>query len=205
MSTAIKKPDAKPEPTQARARARRDAILKAANTYVLAGQIDRVTTTSVAKRAGIPIGSVYRYFDGRVDILDQLYRTAYAEIEDQMKAVQQSVRPDMPITETISFLLNSFTVAARSHANFRALTRWANQHYSLWDVTPGTGSNLAAFLEKTLTDGGVSFAPDRQEAAAKTIVTVVSVLVDQSLEEEDEVKAKVLIDELGYLLNQYLQ
>lgn len=205
MSTAVKKPVLKPEPTQARARARRNAILEAANTFVLAGQIDQVTTTSVARRASIPIGSVYRYFDDRIDILDQLYRTAYQDIEEQMTAVQQSVRAGMPVTETISFLLNSFTVAARSHPSFRALTRWANQHYSLWDVTPGTGSNLADFLGKTLADAGVSFPPGRREAATKTIVTVVSVLADQSLEEEDEIKAKALINELGYLLNQYLQ
>ncbi len=205
MITAIKRPEEKSEPTQARARARRLAILDAANSFVLNGQTDKVTTTTVARRAGIPVGSVYRYFDSRVDILDQLYREAYDEIETGMAEVQSSMPTKMSVPEAIRYLLNTFTELTRSHPSFRALTKWANQHYTLWEVTPGPGSSLTAFIEKTLADAGVTFAPERRAAATKTIVTVVSVLVDQSLEEEDECKANALIDELGYLLNQYLQ
>jgi len=205
MITALKRPEAKPEPTQARARARRLAILDAASSFVLNGQIDKVTTTSVAQRAGIPVGSVYRYFDGRADILDQLYREAYDNIETSMAEVQSSMPPKTPVPEAIGYLLGVFTELARSHASFRILTKWANQHYTLWDVTPGPGSSLTAFIEKTLAESGVRFTPERQIAATKTIVTIVSVLVDQSLEEDDEHKAKALINELEYILNQYLR
>lgn len=205
MITALKRPEEKPEPTQARARARRLAILDAANQFVLSGQIDKITTTTVAHRAGIPVGSVYRYFDDRIDILDQLYREAYDDIETGLVEVQSSMPPKMPIPSAIGYLLGVFTELTRSHPSFRTLTKWANQHYSLWDVTPGPSSNLAAFIEKTLDDAGVRFTPERQVAATKTIITVVSVLVDQSLEEDDEDKAKALISELGYILNQYLR
>lgn len=205
MTTALARPEPKPEPTQARARARRRAILAAANSFVLSGEIEKITTTAIARRAGVPVGSVYRYFDGRVDILDQLYRAAYNDIESELETAQKSIAANISVSDTIQSLLNIFVKAARSHPNFRTLTKWANQHYSLWDVTPGDGSNLAAFIEKTLADGGVAFPPERQVAATKTIVTVVSILVDQSLEEEDENKAQALINELGHLLNRYLE
>lgn len=205
MMTTLKRPETKPEPTQARARARRIAILDAAYSFVVSGQIDKVTTTTVARMVGIPVGSVYRYFDDRADILNQLYREAYNDIESSMAEFQDSMPPKMPIPGAIGYLLGVFTELARSHPSFRILTRWANKQYSLWEVTPGDGSNLAALVKKILADGGVSFPPERQAAATKTIVTVVSILVDQSLEEEDEGKAQALINELGYLLNQYLR
>ena len=204
MTEALKRPVAKPAPMQARARAKRAAILEVANGFVLEGRIDEVTTTSIARQAGIPVGTVYRYFDDRIDILDQLYRTAYGEIETDMATAQQSVPADMPVSDAIRFLLNAFTLAARAHPSFRTLTRWANQHYSLWDVTPGTGSSLSALIEKTLADAGVVFEEHRREAATKTVVTVVSVLIDLSLEEEDTSKAQALIDELAILLDGYL-
>lgn len=203
--TAVAKPEPKPEPTQARARARKEAILAAANSFVVNGQIESITTTALAARAGIPVGSIYRYFDGKVDILDQLYRTAYGDIESGMAHAQRATPADMPMADAIRYLLNTFVKAARSHPSFRALTLWANKHYSLWDVTPGDSSGLATLVEKTLADGGVKFPPERHAAASKTVVTVVSILVDQSLEEEDEDKAQALINELGYLLNQYLR
>ncbi len=204
MTTAVARPEPKPEPTQARARARKQAILEAANSFVLTGNIEMVTTTSVARRAQVPVGSIYRYFDGRVDILDQLYRAAYDDIESSMTSIQKSMPANVPIPETIRHLLNIFVKTARSHPNFRTLTKWANKHYSMWDVTPGDGSNLAAFIEKILSDGGVAFAPERHTAATKTIVAIVSILVDQSLEEEDAKKAQALIDELVILLERYL-
>lgn len=203
--TALERPESKPRPTQARAHARRLAILDAANSFVLSGEIDKITTTTVAQRAGIPVGSVYRYFDNRVDMLDQLYREAYDDIETSLIELQSSMPPKMPIPGAIGYLLGVFTELTRSHPSFRTLTKWANQHYSLWEVTPGPSSSLAAFIEKTLNDAGVRFPPERRVAATKTIVTVVSVLVDQSLEEDDEDKAKALISELGYILNQYLR
>lgn len=205
MTTAVARPEPKPAPTQARARARRHTILEAANSFVLSGEIENITTTAVAHRARVPVGSVYRYFDGRIDILDQLYRAAYDDIESSMADAQKSIPANTPVADTIYSLLNIFVKAARSHPNFRTLTKWANKHYSLWDVTPGDGSNLASLVEKTLMDGGVVFPNERQTAATKTIVTVVSILVDQSLEEEDEGKAQALINELGYLLNQYIR
>lgn len=205
MTTAVARPTPRPEPTQERARARKGAILKAANDLVMSGHIGDITTTTVARKAGIPVGSVYRYFDDRVDILDHLYRAAYDEIESGMADAQEAAPVNMPVSDTIGYLLNVFVETARSHPSFRTLTKWANQHYSLWDVTPGDGSNLVSLVEKTLIEGGVTFPPERQVAATKTIVTVVSVLVDQSLEEEEEDKAQKLINELGYLLSEYLE
>ena len=205
MTVAVTRPEPKPAPTQARARARRNAILEAANSFVMSGQIDTITTTTVARRAGIPVGSVYRYFDDRVDILDHLYRVAYGEIESGMADAQRAVPADMPMSDTIGYLLDVFVKTARSHPSFRILTKWANKHYAMWDVTPGQDSNLVSLIENILTDSGVSIPENRQAAATKIMVTTVSVLADLSIEEDDAEKAKALINELATMLEAYVE
>ncbi len=202
--TAANQPGTKPEPTQARALARRALILEVAHSFVVANQIDAVTTTSVAARANIPVGSVYRYFKDRTDILNELYRTAYNEVESELNAVHATIPKHTPLPGAIRLLLNEFTRLARAHPSFRALTRWANKHYSLWEVTPGINSNLSGLIQATMSNAGISFKPDRKLAAAKTAVTVTSVLIDLSLEEEEEQKARDIIEELAVLLEAYL-
>jgi AcrR family transcriptional regulator len=59
-------------PTQARSRARVEAILKAAGA--LLGEIgyDGVTTNLIAERAGVPVGSIYQFFETKDDIIAAL-------------------------------------------------------------------------------------------------------------------------------------
>lgn len=204
MNSALRRKEAKPAPKQARARARATAILEAAKAIVTEGSVDDLTTTRLAVRAGVPVGSIYRYFDDRADILDRLYRAAYDEVEAALIDAQQSIPPGTDPGMAIRQMVEAFWRAARAHPRYRALTRWANSHYSLWDVTPGTGSNLVALIEATLEGAGVAVPKERRAAATKTMVTTISILADLSLEADDEGEAGALIDELALLLEAYI-
>lgn len=204
MSIALKRPEPRAVPKQVRAQERRSAILLAANSFVMEGLVEDVTTTNIAQRANIPVGSVYRYFDDRTHILDELYRSAFAEIESDLERAQANSETGWPIGKTIHHLLSHFWKTARAHPTFRVLTRWANQQYSLWDVTPGPNSNLATLIQQTLASSGIRIHPARQYAASKTLVTTASVLVDMSIEESNEEKAEALIKELAVLLEAYV-
>lgn len=59
-------------PLQARAKETRERILAAARIELSRVGRDRLTTGDVAKRAGVSIGIVYRYFPDRVGILDEI-------------------------------------------------------------------------------------------------------------------------------------
>ena len=60
-------------PTQQRARRRVDEIRAAARAILGEVGRDRFTTDLVAARAGCSIGTIYRYFEDRVALLDDLY------------------------------------------------------------------------------------------------------------------------------------
>jgi AcrR family transcriptional regulator len=59
-------------PTQARSRARVEAILQAAGTLLGEVGYDAVTTNLIAERAGVPVGSIYQFFETKDDIIAAL-------------------------------------------------------------------------------------------------------------------------------------
>lgn len=73
-------------PTQERSRARVAAILEAARELAEeAGHLD-LGMTDVAKRAGVPVGSVYQYFPTRAAMLGELFRRAMEPIDSSLAA-----------------------------------------------------------------------------------------------------------------------
>lgn len=204
MSKAIKRREVKPAPKQERARKRQSAILAAAETLLVEGSPTDISTTSVALKAGIPVGSIYRYFEDKEDILEQLYHTAYNDVEASLVKMQATLSTGSDVGQAVHRLLDIFWQAARAHPTFVPLTRWANSHYSLWDVTPGQNSSLAQLIENTLLDAGVEIPDTRKTSAQKTLVTTVSVLADVIIEEDDADRAKAQIEELAILLEAYI-
>ena len=205
MARAIKRRELKPPPKQARARQKQSAIMKATEELLLSGALEDISTTSIAMKAGIPVGSIYRYFDDKEDIMEQLYRRAYDEVEAKAAAAQDSVKAGASFAETIQPLLVNFWHTARAHPSFVPLTRWANRHYALWDVTPGTASSLSGLIQQLFHVTGVVLPSGREEAIMKSVVTTSSILIDQALEEDDDGAAKLLLSELGQLLTSYTQ
>lgn len=60
------------KPTQARSRARVESILKAAGELLGEVGYDGLSTNLIAERAGVPVGSIYQFFDGKDDIVAAL-------------------------------------------------------------------------------------------------------------------------------------
>ena len=97
------------QPKQARAKATRDAILEAAARIIEAdGEADAVFNTNrIAEVAGVSIGTLYQYFDGKAAILVALarreilaVRAAIGETEPERLAVRSLIRafPGRPRT-----------------------------------------------------------------------------------------------------------
>ena len=64
---------------------RRNAILHA-TTILIAGQGLGVATAEIAKRAGIPHGSVFTYFETKTELYNVLYRELTTELTDAVVA-----------------------------------------------------------------------------------------------------------------------
>jgi len=191
-------------PRQARAQARVALILKATREIVLEEGANAVNTRSIAVRAGIPVGSVYQYFKDREELLRSLYISAYEEVVgasfDEVTALGKGFNWGAHNRQ----LLHSFWSRAHRHPSFLPLTRWYNNNHALWEVVPDETSGLAVIISMLMDRSSGKIPAARREMVLKTAVSSFSVLIDQAIEEEDEIKALGLIDEIGSLIEAYL-
>lgn len=203
MSVSTNRKQSAP-PKQARALKRERTIMDAAHTLVQHQGVEAVTTTSIALAASIPVGSVYRYYKDRADILDQLYAKAYADVEQEVHRAASNLYLSQGLSAAIHSLMAVYWKAAQDHPTYRSLTRWANAHFSLWQVTPGPNSGISKIVEMVLEATGNELPDTRKAIAMKTIVPTLSLLIDQALEAEDEKEADALIQEIGHLVSAYI-
>ena len=71
-------------PTQARSRERVERILAAARELLVEGGPDGLRPTDVARRAGVPIGSVYQYFSDRHDLVAVLVERYFDQVRGML-------------------------------------------------------------------------------------------------------------------------
>jgi AcrR family transcriptional regulator len=83
-------------PVQRRSRERVEEILKAAAELLSEGGVDALTTRSLAAHAGIPVATIYRYFDNRDAIV-----AAY--LDRELQAIDEAVRNALLAVEGVTF------------------------------------------------------------------------------------------------------
>lgn len=87
------------KPNQARAEQKVRQILEGARLVLIERGLERFTTNHVAQKAGCNIGTVYRYFPDKADIIKELYRDWLAEaMRINLEALKAAERPIDPST-----------------------------------------------------------------------------------------------------------
>lgn len=79
-------------PKQARSRATVDAILEGASQVLVDVGYAKMTTTRVAKRAGVSVGSLYQYFPSKEALIRALIERKFAGVMTTMQAALQRSR-----------------------------------------------------------------------------------------------------------------
>ncbi|WP_406636704.1 TetR/AcrR family transcriptional regulator [Amycolatopsis sp. WGS_07] len=90
-----------PRPLRADARRNRDALLAAAREAFLAGEAD-AHVDEIAKRAGVAVGTLYRHFETREALVEEVYRQ---EVDQLCAAPEQLLQQHAPDEALRRFLL----------------------------------------------------------------------------------------------------
>ena len=95
-------------PVQARSTASVGAIIEAAIQVLLDVGKERLTTTRVARRAGVSVGTLYQYFPNKSALLQAVLRRHLDEVAEAVEAACQSQRgkslPQMATALIAAFL-----------------------------------------------------------------------------------------------------
>ncbi|MCW5644728.1 MAG: TetR/AcrR family transcriptional regulator [Rhodoferax sp.] len=154
------------KPLQARAAVTLDAIFEATIQLLVAGGMHRLTTTRVAERAGVSVGTMYQYFPHKEALVYALNARYLEDLATRIEATCAS-RQGAPIGEMVEALVDTYWRAKTERADvtralYRSVAELDNQ--PLIDafarrVDAATGAMLASASDASFNDlKGVNLA-----------------------------------------------
>jgi AcrR family transcriptional regulator len=103
-------------PVQARSTASVSAILEATIQVLLDVGKERLTTTRVAARAGVSVGTLYQYFPNKSALLQAVLKRHFSEITNAIEAVCQEQRGNS-LSQMATALVTAFLEAKMRDVN----------------------------------------------------------------------------------------
>jgi AcrR family transcriptional regulator len=167
-------------PVQDRSRRSFERVLAAAGGAFDASGVDRVSMEEVARRAGVSIGAVYRFFPSKaalVATMTDLYRGQHeafaAEVHDPASLTR-------PAEEVIQDYFSGFAALAENQPGWKGLTRAGHLFGA------GTASEWTVRLERWLAAQIPGLEGHRRRSAAITIQALTGWLLLHAAEVDDD-------------------
>ncbi|MBZ9866231.1 TetR family transcriptional regulator [Mesorhizobium sp. CA15] len=192
------------QPKQARATELVAAILEAAAQVLAAEGAQRFTTTRVAERAGVSVGSLYQYFPNKAALLFRLQSDEWRETTELLCGILENA--ELSPLERIRTLVHTFI---RSECEEAAVRGALNDAAPLYRDAPEAEEARAAasrtvetFMRETLPD-----APDIGRALAGDLIikTLSAVGADFSERERTADEIEAYSDALADMFCAYLR
>ncbi len=101
-------------PVQARSTASVSAILEATIQVLLDVGKERLTTTRVAYRAGVSVGTLYQYFPNKSALLQAVLRNHLESVADALEEVSREERGS-PLPQMATRVVDAFLAAKMKH------------------------------------------------------------------------------------------
>ena len=142
------------KPKQARSTDLVAAILEAAVQVLSKEGAQRFTTTRVAERAGVSVGSVYQYFPNKASILFRLQSDEWQQTGDMLRGILEDLRK--PPLERLRLLVHAFVRSECEEAQMRTALKDAAPFYrdapEAQEIHARGDRTVQAFMKEALPD-----------------------------------------------------
>ncbi|WP_454914384.1 TetR family transcriptional regulator [Variovorax gossypii] len=140
------------KPKQARSADLLQAILQAAIQVLAKEGVSRFTTTRVAERAGVSVGSVYQYFPNKASILFRLQSDEWRQTTEMMRGILGDTQ--RPVLERLRMLTHAFIRSECDEAEVRTALGDAAPFYrdapEAREVRAAGGEIVRVFMKQAL-------------------------------------------------------
>ncbi len=195
------------QPTQERARKRVAAILAAATDLISAGGIEAVTTTDVAAKAAVPVGSIYQYFEDANDILRTVQGTFAAELVAACHEVLDALPPGTDWQTATRRSFDTYWEELLKRPVYVALLRDATRTQSFVDsigLGGGGENDIGGLFHRSLEVGGATLPPEKADAVTDTVLGSLSALTDLAMLIDDDATREARRQEMLRMIELYL-
>jgi AcrR family transcriptional regulator len=124
-------------PIQQRSSATVEAILEATIQVLLKEGKERLTTTRVADRAGVSVGTLYQYFPNKSSLLQATLRRHLDEVSETIRRVCAEQR-NKPIAEMVKSLIEVFFAAKMRDPKISAALYSVSSDVDGWRIAQQT-------------------------------------------------------------------
>jgi AcrR family transcriptional regulator len=188
------------KPSQERALQKIDLIFEATIRLLEQGDVESLTTNTIAERAGVSVGTLYQYFEGKQAILHMLSQREIDALSQRLLATVR-LATQRPVRERVSAIMGAVveTYGGRQRAHRRLL-----EHA----LTRGAGTRLNplyAAIEEGLTkrDGDApGFTPVQAFLFTHAVAGVMRGLVGMP---EFNLKRKEIEEQLTLMLEGFVE
>lgn len=191
------------QPKQARSNDLVSAILQAAIQVLAKEGIRRFTTTRVAERAGVSVGSVYQYFPNKASILFRLQSDEWQQTSAMLEVILDDVAK--PPLERLRLLVHAFVRSECEEAEVRTALNDAAPFYrdapEASQVQAAGDRMFQAFMLEVLPHAS---EPGRVMAGELVMATLTAVGQQFSEEPRSDAEITAYADALADMLCAYL-
>lgn len=192
------------KPKQARSNDLVAAILEAALQVLEKEGAQRFTTTRVAERAGVSVGSVYQYFPNKASILFRLQSDEWKQTSDMLCGILEDAK--RPPLERLRMLVHAFVRSECEEAGMRVALNDAAPLYrdapEAHEARAAGDRIMQAFMREALPD-----AADATRALAADLITTTFSSVGKQFSESPRTDAEITAysDAMADMFCAYLQ
>lgn len=176
------------KPKQARSNDLVAAILEAALQVLEKEGAQRFTTTRVAERAGVSVGSVYQYFPNKTSILFRLQSDEWRQTSDMLCGILEDAQ--RPPLERLRMLVHAFVRSECEEAGMRVALNDAAPLYrdapEAHEARAAGDRIMQAFMREALPD-----AADAMRALAADLITTTFSSVGKQFSESPRTDAEI--------------
>ncbi len=165
------------EPQQARSQKRVDDILNAAETLLVEVGYEGITTSAIAKTAGISVGSLYQFFANKDAVLYALGERYLAEMESSRATMFSSDSVYVPMDVLFDRAIDVMVSQAQMHRGYSYLFSANWVHPDLKAVAESMDQAMLDGVDAILAGKLPTLADDTRRTTSQTLVYMVKGLL----------------------------
>ena len=200
----VERPGLKKRPQQMRSRITVEAVLEAAFQVLTAEGFDGLTTTAVAERAGVSVGTLYQYVPDKAALVGAVVEAYLAREEDALRAALVA-GADLPLGDLLERLVDAF-FGIHAEATDRSAAILTGAERVGWTAgIDALTDRVVALLAPAFAARAAEIArPDPARAAFVTVHAVDGFIRRAVVERADDVASGVAAEEAKALVRGYL-
>jgi len=190
-------------PAQRRSRERVDRILDAALDLLSDGA--KASTTAIAERTGLPVGTIYQFFPNLDSILTEALRRMIKRITDDMQQILQRPRTGDPLhwEETIDLMVDEGASYFAAQKGYRHLLRALQYSDEAFDILSEGRQTQARQTADRFEAAGL--APEDAAMMARVLLEASLALTTLALTSRDDQFRQRVLEENKILLKAYVR